>query len=70
MARNLLSAANSRPAARRVARAALVQQALTMPFEAPRSMFNVPIGGARLCGPILAAGAHQAGEEGDRFDRQ
>ncbi|MGY4098211.1 WS/DGAT/MGAT family O-acyltransferase [Nocardia sp. R16R-3T] len=47
--RNLLSAANSGPAVLRVARAALVQQQLTMPFEAPRSMFNVPIGGARRC---------------------
>jgi WS/DGAT/MGAT family acyltransferase len=49
IARNLLSAADSGSAALRVARAALVQQQLTMPFEAPRSMFNVPIGGARRC---------------------
>jgi diacylglycerol O-acyltransferase / wax synthase len=30
-----------------VARAALVEQQLTLPFAAPRTMFNVPIGGAR-----------------------
>ncbi|WP_406234696.1 WS/DGAT/MGAT family O-acyltransferase [Nocardia sp. NBC_01009] len=48
-ARNLLSAAGSAPAAVRVARAALVEQQLTLPFDAPRSMFNVPIGGARRC---------------------
>lgn len=46
-ARNLLSAAGSGPAMLRVARAALLQQQLTLPFEAPRTMFNVPIGGAR-----------------------
>ncbi|CAM4243646.1 wax ester/triacylglycerol synthase family O-acyltransferase [Nocardia ninae] len=46
-ARNLLSAAASGPALLRTARSVLVQQQLTMPFEAPRTMFNVPIGGAR-----------------------
>ncbi|KIA66518.1 WS/DGAT/MGAT family O-acyltransferase [Nocardia vulneris] len=46
-ARNLLSAAGSGAAMLRVARQALVQQQLTLPFEAPRTMFNVPIGGAR-----------------------
>ncbi len=30
-------------------RAALVEQQLTLPFRAPRTMFNVPIGGARRC---------------------
>ncbi|MFZ0225496.1 MAG: wax ester/triacylglycerol synthase family O-acyltransferase [Mycobacterium sp.] len=30
-----------------LARAALVEQQLTLPFAAPRTMFNVPIGGAR-----------------------
>jgi diacylglycerol O-acyltransferase / wax synthase len=30
-----------------VARAALLEQQLTLPFRAPRTMFNVPIGGAR-----------------------
>jgi diacylglycerol O-acyltransferase / wax synthase len=30
-----------------VARAALVEQQLTLPFRAPKTMFNVPIGGAR-----------------------
>jgi WS/DGAT/MGAT family acyltransferase len=32
-----------------LARAALLQQQLTLPFEAPRTMFNVKIGGARRC---------------------
>ena len=30
-----------------LARAALLEQQLTLPFGAPRTMFNVPIGGAR-----------------------
>ena len=30
-----------------VARAALIEQQLTLPFRAPKTMFNVPIGGAR-----------------------
>ncbi|WP_280468807.1 WS/DGAT/MGAT family O-acyltransferase [Nocardia cyriacigeorgica] len=49
VARNLLSAAASGPALMRVARSALVQQQLTLPFAAPRTMLNVPIGGARRC---------------------
>ncbi|MFI9507399.1 wax ester/triacylglycerol synthase family O-acyltransferase [Nocardia sp. NPDC052566] len=49
VARNLRSAAAAAPAALRVARAALLQQQLTLPFAAPRTMFNVPIGGARRC---------------------
>jgi diacylglycerol O-acyltransferase / wax synthase len=32
-----------------LARAALVEQQLTLPFAAPRTMFNVRIGGARRC---------------------
>src|SRR5699024_6541978 len=32
-----------------VARAALLQQQLTLPFQAPRTKFNVKIGGARRC---------------------
>ncbi|MBS9535758.1 wax ester/triacylglycerol synthase family O-acyltransferase [Mycobacterium sp. M1] len=32
-----------------LARAALVEQQLTLPFAAPRTMFNVNIGGARRC---------------------
>jgi WS/DGAT/MGAT family acyltransferase len=32
-----------------LARAALLQQQLTLPFRAPRTMLNVPIGGARRC---------------------
>ena len=32
-----------------LARAALVEQQLALPFRAPRTMLNVPIGGARRC---------------------
>jgi diacylglycerol O-acyltransferase len=35
------------PSTLSVARAALVEQQLTLPFRAPKTMFNVPIGGAR-----------------------
>ncbi len=35
------------PSALTVARAALLEQQLTLPFRAPKTMFNVPIGGAR-----------------------
>ena len=35
------------PSTLKLARAALLQQQLTLPFRAPRSMFNVRIGGAR-----------------------
>ena len=35
------------PSALSVARAALLEQQLTLPFRAPKTMFNVPIGGAR-----------------------
>jgi WS/DGAT/MGAT family acyltransferase len=35
------------PATLKLARAALLEQQLTLPFRAPRSMFNVRIGGAR-----------------------
>ena len=37
------------PSTLRLARAALWEQQLTLPFEAPRTMFNVKIGGARRC---------------------
>lgn len=37
------------PTAVALARAALVEQQLTLPFGAPKTMFNVPIGGARRC---------------------
>ncbi len=37
------------PSALTLARAALFQQQLTLPFEAPNTMFNVRIGGARRC---------------------
>lgn len=33
----------------KLGRAALLEQQLTLPFRAPRTMFNVPIGGARRC---------------------
>ncbi|WP_159923430.1 MULTISPECIES: wax ester/triacylglycerol synthase family O-acyltransferase [Nocardia] len=46
-ARNLISAASSGASLLRAARTALVRQQLTLPFAAPRTMFNVPIGGAR-----------------------
>ncbi|OBB00545.1 diacylglycerol O-acyltransferase [Mycobacteriaceae bacterium 1482268.1] len=35
------------PSTLAVARAALLEQQLTLPFRAPKTMFNVPIGGAR-----------------------
>ncbi|WP_421843514.1 WS/DGAT/MGAT family O-acyltransferase [Mycobacterium sp.] len=37
------------PSTLKLARAALLEQQLTMPFAAPHSMFNVKIGGARRC---------------------
>jgi len=37
------------PSALTVTRAALLEQQLTLPFAAPKTMFNVPIGGARRC---------------------
>jgi diacylglycerol O-acyltransferase len=37
------------PSTLSLARAALLEQQLTLPFGAPRTMFNVPIGGARRC---------------------
>ncbi|MBF6468777.1 wax ester/triacylglycerol synthase family O-acyltransferase [Nocardia beijingensis] len=48
-ARALLATAGSAPSALRLARTALLEQQLTLPFAAPRTMFNVPIGGARRC---------------------
>ena len=41
------SVASLGPSALSLARAALVEQQLTLPFRAPKTMFNVPIGGAR-----------------------
>ena len=35
------------PSTLSIARAALLEQELTLPFRAPKTMFNVPIGGAR-----------------------
>ncbi|MGY2029322.1 WS/DGAT/MGAT family O-acyltransferase [Nocardia gipuzkoensis] len=48
-ARALLAAAGSAPSLLRLARLALLEQQLTLPFAAPRTMINVPIGGARRC---------------------
>ncbi|WP_278261011.1 wax ester/triacylglycerol synthase family O-acyltransferase [Nocardia sp. AG03] len=45
-----LSAAGSSTAALlRAARTGLLEQQLTLPFAAPNTLFNVPIGGARKC---------------------
>jgi diacylglycerol O-acyltransferase len=41
------SVASLAPSSLSVARAALLEQQLTLPFRAPKTMFNVPIGGAR-----------------------
>ena len=41
------SLASLAPTGLSVARAALIEQQLTLPFRAPKTMFNVPIGGAR-----------------------
>ncbi|RDH79816.1 wax ester/triacylglycerol synthase family O-acyltransferase [Mycolicibacterium moriokaense] len=41
------SVASLAPSTVSVARAALFEQQLTLPFRAPKTMFNVPIGGAR-----------------------
>ena len=41
------SVASLAPSSLTVARAALLEQQLTLPFRAPKTMFNVPIGGAR-----------------------
>lgn len=43
------SVAGLAPSTLRVARAALLEQQLTLPFGAPRSMLNVAVGGARRC---------------------
>ncbi len=37
------------PSTLRLARAALLEQRLTLPFGTPRTMLNVPVGGARRC---------------------
>jgi diacylglycerol O-acyltransferase / wax synthase len=37
------------PSAVTLARGALLEQQLTLPFGAPKTMFNVPVGGARRC---------------------
>ncbi|KLO41932.1 diacylglycerol O-acyltransferase [Mycobacterium nebraskense] len=43
------SVAGSAPSMLRLARAALWEQQMTLPLRAPRTMLNVPIGGARRC---------------------
>lgn len=43
------SVAGLAPSALSLARAALIEQQLTLPFAAPRTMLNVRIGGARRC---------------------
>ncbi|MEV0550157.1 wax ester/triacylglycerol synthase family O-acyltransferase [Nocardia salmonicida] len=43
------SARSSTTALMKATRTGLLQQQLTLPFEAPRTLFNVPIGGARKC---------------------
>lgn len=43
------SVAGLGPSVFTLARAALLEQQLTLPFGAPKTMFNVPIGGARRC---------------------
>ncbi|MBF6213575.1 wax ester/triacylglycerol synthase family O-acyltransferase [Nocardia puris] len=46
-AKTLAQAAGGVPGLLRAARTALVEQQATLPFAAPRTMLNVPIGGAR-----------------------
>jgi hypothetical protein len=41
------SVAGLAPSTVKIANAALIEQQLTLPFSAPRTMFNVKIGGAR-----------------------
>ncbi|MCV7124985.1 WS/DGAT/MGAT family O-acyltransferase [Mycobacterium lacus] len=43
------SVAGLAPSTLRLARAAVLEQQLTLPFGAPRTMLNVPVGGARRC---------------------
>ncbi|HEU0191971.1 MAG TPA: wax ester/triacylglycerol synthase family O-acyltransferase [Mycobacterium sp.] len=43
------AAARLAPSTVKLARAALLEQQLTLPFEAPRTMLNCKIGGARRC---------------------
>ncbi|MFI5500212.1 wax ester/triacylglycerol synthase family O-acyltransferase [Nocardia asteroides] len=46
---NVTSAGSSTAALMKATRTGLLQQQLTLPFAAPRTLFNVPIGGARKC---------------------
>ncbi|WP_158019388.1 WS/DGAT/MGAT family O-acyltransferase [Mycobacterium basiliense] len=43
------SVAGLAPSTLRLARSALLEQQLTLPFGTPRTMLNVPVGGARRC---------------------
>ncbi|KAF0849428.1 WS/DGAT/MGAT family O-acyltransferase [Nocardia caishijiensis] len=45
----LSSASSSAAALLKATRTGLLEQQLTLPFEAPRTLFNAPIGGARKC---------------------
>ncbi|WP_181698589.1 wax ester/triacylglycerol synthase family O-acyltransferase [Nocardia sp. GTS18] len=45
----LSSASSSAAALLKATRTGLLEQQLTLPFEAPRTLLNVPIGGARKC---------------------
>jgi diacylglycerol O-acyltransferase len=49
LAQTVGSVAALGPSTLSVARAALLEQQLTLPFRAPKTMFNVRIGGARRC---------------------
>ncbi len=49
LSRTAGSVAALAPSTLSLARAALVEQQLTLPFAAPKTMFNVRIGGARRC---------------------
>jgi WS/DGAT/MGAT family acyltransferase len=47
LGRTVASTATLASSTVKLARAAVLEQQLTLPFRAPRTMFNVPIGGAR-----------------------
>ena len=49
MGKTAASVAALAPSTLSLARAALLEQQLTLPFRAPKTMFNVRIGGARRC---------------------
>src|SRR4029079_8657611 len=49
------------PSTLSLARAALLEQQLTLPFGAPRTMFNVPIGGAPCVAAVLGCNVRIGG---------